>query len=95
MNNESYLSKKKGTEVIKKSLIVPFSSDKGLCGGVNSAIIREVKTIIGEDRHAFKILSVGDKGTNGLNRPYPDLLINAITELHTPVNFTLASAIAH
>jgi len=81
MNNESYLAKKKATESIKKTLIVPFSSDKGLCGGVNSTIIREVKTIVGNDRNAFKILSIGDKGTNGLIRPFPDLLANAITDL--------------
>lgn len=95
MNNESYLSKKKTNEAIKKTLIVPFSSDKGLCGGVNSTIIREVKNIVGEDRHSHKILSIGDKGTNGLVRPYPDILVNAITDLSTPVNFSLASAIAH
>ena len=81
MNNESYLAKKKATDSIKKTLIVPFSSDKGLCGGVNSTIVREVKSIVGNDRNGHKILSIGDKGTNGLVRPFPDLLVNAITDL--------------
>jgi F-type H+-transporting ATPase subunit gamma len=60
--------------VVNKTLLVPISSDKGLCGGVNSAIIRTCKEIVGSSRDNFKIFSVGDKGTNGLSRPFPDLL---------------------
>jgi F-type H+-transporting ATPase subunit gamma len=40
LDNESYLQKKKATPTIKKSLLVPLTSDKGLCGGVNSSIVR-------------------------------------------------------
>ena len=81
---------------MKKTLIVPISSDKGLCGGVNSNIIRMVKAVVGlADRNSFKIFSIGEKGTAGLVRSYPDITQNAVTELSTPMNFTLASSIAH
>lgn len=95
MANEGYLQKKKQPVQVTKTLVVPVSSDKGLCGGVNSSIIRNVKLIIGEEREKFRIFSIGDKGTAGLTRPYPDLVENAVTELSTPMNFTLASAISH
>lgn len=42
--NETYLQKKKADAApAKKTLLVPITSDKGLCGGVNSGIVREVK----------------------------------------------------
>ena len=40
LDNETYLQKKLPEYSIKKSLIVPVTSDKGLCGGCNSAIVR-------------------------------------------------------
>lgn len=36
LDNESYLQKKKPANSVKKTLLVPFTSDKGLCGGINS-----------------------------------------------------------
>ncbi|CAG9328215.1 unnamed protein product [Blepharisma stoltei] len=78
-----------------RTLIVPFTSDRGLCGGVNSGIIRETKSIIGRRRDKFAIFSVGDKGTLALIRPYPDLLYKSITNVLTPVSFATASAIAY
>lgn len=95
MENESYLQKKKTAVVVNKTLLMPISSDKGLCGGVNSNIVRTCKEIVGSQRDKYKIFSIGDKGTSGLARPFPDLLQQAVTELSTPVNFTLVSAIAH
>lgn len=46
--------------------MVPITSDKGLCGGVNSSIVREVKAIVGKDHAPYKIFSIGEKGTLGL-----------------------------
>ena len=39
------------------------------------------------DRNAYKIFSVGDKGSVALSRPFPDLLENSITHIQTPLNF--------
>lgn len=78
-----------------KTLLVPMTSDKGLCGGVNSGIIREAKSIIGKRRDKFVIFAIGDKGTLALIRPYPDILYRSISNVLTPVSFATASAIAY
>ena len=40
--------------------LVPITSDKGLCGAVNSSIVREIKKmIVGVNRSKFTIFSIG------------------------------------
>lgn len=68
-------------------MLVPITTDKGLCGGVNSNIIREVKAMIKADRSAYKIFVVGDKGSVALSRSMSDILDSAITNINTPMNF--------
>merc|ERR1712226_1536864 len=49
----------------QKTLIVPMTSDKGLCGGVNSFISRAVKDCVGKLTAQGKecdIVIIGDKG---------------------------------
>lgn len=87
LQNETFLHKKRTPTVPKKELIVPITTDKGLCGGTNSSIIREVKSMVKENRSGFKIFVVGDKGSTALSRPMPDLMEHAITHLYTPLNF--------
>lgn len=93
--NEPYLQKKNITTNVKKTLLVPFSSDKGLCGGINSSIVREVKVIVAPNRNAYKIFSIGEKGTMALIRPCPDLLVQSASELPSPMNFATAASLAH
>jgi F0F1-type ATP synthase gamma subunit len=59
--------------------MVPVTSDKGLCGGVNSNVVREVKSTVNPQRSLYKLFCVGDKGTVGLIRPFPDLIVGAIS----------------
>ena len=87
ISNETYLAKKKATFTAKKWLLVPVTTDKGLCGGVNSNIIREVKAIVKTDRSAYKIFVVADKRAVALSRPMADILDSAITHVDTPMNF--------
>lgn len=68
------MHKKISPVVAKKTLLVPFTTDKGLCGGTNSNIVREVKSMVRENRSAYKIFVVGDKGSVALCRPMPDIL---------------------
>lgn len=95
-SNESYLQKKKPVISIKKTLLVPCTSDKGLCGGINSGIVREIKQIVAEssDRAGFKIIVIGDKGTAALARPMPDLLYQSINEIQFPLNFPVIASIS-
>lgn len=87
IENQTYLAKKKPNFTPKKWLLVPVTSDKGLCGSVNSGIIREVKNMVKADPNAYKIFSVGDKGSVALSRPMADILGQAITNIDTPMNF--------
>jgi hypothetical protein len=43
--------------------------------------------MVKQDRSAYKIFAVGDKGTSALIRTMGDLLENAITHVSTPLNF--------
>ena len=86
-DNESYLQKKKPTFAIKKTLLVPITSDRGLCGGVNSGVIREVKALVKADPDAYKLFVVGDKGSLALTRIFPELVNTSITNLVSPINF--------
>lgn len=92
ISNESYLAKKKANFTPKKWLLVPITSDKGLCGGVNSSVIREIKAMVKADRSAYKIFVVGDKGSVALNRPMADILDSAVTNVITPMNFPTGNA---
>jgi F-type H+-transporting ATPase subunit gamma len=65
-------------------VLVPITSDKGLCGAVNSTIVRELKKIFNQpniNRSKYQIFSIGDKGTAGLTRPFPDCLKTSITKV--------------
>lgn len=84
-------------ELPQKSLIVTLQSDKGLCGGVNSFITKGVKNCVSalqEQGKEADIAIIGDKGRGQLRRVYPELIQLSMTEVASPGNFTLASAIA-
>ena len=72
-----------------------MTSDKGLCGGVNSSIIREVKAMVKEDRNAYKLFVVGDKGSVALSRTMADIFHTAITNIGQPMNFPTAASIGY
>ena len=79
-------------------LIVSITSDKGMCGAINSGIIRSVRNYVleqGKDtRHKKQIFSIGDKGTQGFKRPLPDLLKTGIAEIKTPYNYPTVMALS-
>jgi F-type H+-transporting ATPase subunit gamma len=78
-----------------KTLLVPITSDKGLCGGVNSNVVREVKSLVKNNRSKYVIFPVGDKGISALTRPFPELVHKAISNVFTPISYQTGAAIAH
>jgi F-type H+-transporting ATPase subunit gamma len=80
-----------------KTLLVPMTSDRGLCGGINSAIVREIKDMIAKSgrRDRYVVFPVGDKGTAALLRPFADILPASLVSLATPVSYGTAASIAH
>lgn len=81
LSNESYLQKRVPQYNVKKTLLVPVTSDKGLCGSINTIIIREVKKMVKANREGIKLLVIGEKGTTGLIRPCPDVLVQSISAI--------------
>ena len=71
-----------------QTLIVPITSDKGLCGAVNSVVVRNVKKyVLDHNRDKLQIFSIGEKGSVGFTRPFPDLLKYSISQVGTPYNY--------
>jgi len=81
----------------QKTLIVPFSSDRGLCGGINTYITRATKLAVAAAKKAGKeadIVVVGDKGRAQLRRFLPEHILRTATEVNAPGTYALASALA-
>lgn len=84
-------------EIPQRTLIVPLSSDKGLCGGINTFITRGTRDCIAKLAAQGKecdILIVGDKGRSQMNRSFPKKIIRACTEVEAPGSFNLAAALS-
>jgi F-type H+-transporting ATPase subunit gamma len=79
-----------------KTLIVPITSDKGLCGAINTGLIRQIKERIrkSQNKNDFGIMTIGEKGTAALLRPYPEMVRCSISDITLPVNYPTISSIA-
>jgi F-type H+-transporting ATPase subunit gamma len=84
-------------ELPQRVLLVPFTSEKGLCGGVNSFITRGVKKcvkILKDEGKDCDVVVFGDKGRAQLRRAIPEKIIRTDTEIISPGTFALATALA-
>ncbi|WP_435088148.1 F0F1 ATP synthase subunit gamma [Candidatus Pelagibacter bacterium nBUS_29] len=66
----------------KVHLCVVMTSDRGLCGGFNSNIIKKAKSYfakLSKDGKDLKIITVGSKGNDQLKRAYNDKIIANIS----------------
>ena len=71
-----------GTGEEKIHLCVVLTSDRGLCGGFNTNIIKKAKTFfekISKEGKTLKIITVGTKGYDQLKRSYKDNIIERIS----------------
>ncbi len=71
-----------GTGNDKIHLCVVMTSDRGLCGGFNSNIIKKAKSFFSKilsDGKELKIITVGSKGNDQLKRMYGDKIIENIS----------------
>ncbi len=71
-----------GTGEDKVHLCVVMTSDRGLCGGFNTNIIKKAKIFfqkILDDGKTLKIITVGSKGFDQLKRVYGDNIIERIS----------------
>jgi F-type H+-transporting ATPase subunit gamma len=71
-----------GTGNDKTHLCVVMTSDRGLCGGFNSNIIKKAKSFFSKilnEGKKLKIITVGSKGNDQLKRVYGDKIIENIS----------------
>ena len=73
-----------GTGNDKVHLCVVMTSDRGLCGGFNSNIIKKAKSYfskISAEGKEIKIITVGSKGNDQLKRVYGEKIIENISKI--------------
>ena len=62
-------------------LLVVATSERGLCGGFNSSIVRKVRVdidLLTKEGKTIKILCIGKKGRDILRRDFSDLILDTI-----------------
>ncbi|GAB9473607.1 hypothetical protein Gpo141_00010757 [Globisporangium polare] len=74
---------------------IVVSSDRGLCGGINSGIAKATRKQLAVGVASADIFVIGDKGRAQLRREFGNQIRGNVTETFaTPPNFTVASAVA-
>ena len=86
------ITESKGDE---KELLVPLTSDKGMCGAINSGIYRNIRDYIAtKKRENLQIFSIGGKAYSSMKRPMADILKINVSEIQTPYNYPTVMAMA-
>ena len=86
-----------GKEGNKTQLLVVFSADRGLCGGFNGSITRTVRKevqALHKNGIKVKLLMVGKKSADALNRDFGDLYIDRLEGKSGKPSFTDAEILA-
>jgi len=80
----------------EKVLLVVLTSDRGLCGGFNSQIIRFAENFINENKSKYKkldLMFIGRKASDYFSRK-GILAIENITKLDREISYDLSSSVA-
>ena len=78
----------------KKFLLIVATAERGLCGGFNSSIVKLAKSRIAEltsQNKEIKILTIGKKGREQLNREYESLFVGHV-DLSNEKTITIETA---
>jgi F-type H+-transporting ATPase subunit gamma len=73
-----------GTGKDQVHLVVVTTSDRGLCGGFNSSIVRGARQLIRQllaDGKTVKIMTVGRKGRDQLRRDFSKLIVESMEDV--------------
>lgn len=85
------------TKMPQKNLIIAMTTDKGLCGGVNtimSRMTRQMLTKLDNDGKSYELFVLGEKGRGSFRRFAGEKLIGTASDRVMPYTFDLASSIA-
>ena len=77
---------------VKRVLFVAITSNRGLCGGFNSNIIKEVKAKAANIDAATAVFTLGKKGNDILSKEHE--VVGHNTAIFDSLNFTEAAALA-
>ena len=79
----------------QRELLVPLTSDKGMCGSINSGIYRNVRDYVAKKNRAnMQIFGLGAKGASSMQRPMADILKVNVSEISTPYNYPTVMALS-
>jgi F-type H+-transporting ATPase subunit gamma len=82
---------------IKKAIVVPICTDRGLCGGVNSQLMKRAKLLVAEkaaEGVECRYITIGDKATPILARDSGDKVIVSFGDVaKKPLTFAGVSVI--
>lgn len=95
--SDMYLQRKAPSQDIHDAseYIIPITSDKGLCGAINSSVVREIKSYVKDkNRSKIRIMPVGEKGSMAMIRPFPDMIKMSISDIGSPCNYPTIMAIS-
>lgn len=79
------------------NLIVAMTTDKGLCGGVNTILTRMTRQMLSkldQSGKNYELIVMGEKGRSQLRRLYGHKFIATVTERAVPYTFNLAACLA-
>jgi len=79
-----------------KNLIVVMTTDKGLCGGVNSILCRMTRQMLNKltaSGKSYDLVVFGEKGRGQLRRQYEDKMLFSVSDRAAPYNFDLACSL--
>jgi F-type H+-transporting ATPase subunit gamma len=81
----------------KRNLIVVMTTDKGLCGGVNTILCRMTRQLLAKldaEGKSYDLYILGDKGRGQMRRLYGDKITVTATERLIPYTFDMACALS-
>lgn len=73
----------KGTGNSKTHLLLVISSNRGLCGALNSSVVKRVKNDITELQSQgkdIKVITIGQKAKDQLSSIYPDMIVKSFIQ---------------
>nr|NP_044779.1 ATP synthase F1 subunit gamma [Reclinomonas americana]AAD11894.1 ATP synthase F1 subunit gamma [Reclinomonas americana] len=93
-----YQNASSNESIVNNKIVVPISSDRGLCGGINTNVVKATKALVTKnnalDTNA-SIICVGIKAKDQLQRLYGKIISTSITDVSKKgVSFANASLIA-
>lgn len=85
------------TDFPAKNLVVAMTTDKGLCGGVNTILGRMTRQLLARldaDGKSYQLFIIGEKGRGTFRRAYGDKFAGSATDRIMPYTFDLACCLA-